>query len=137
MKKTHWQRFVAALRSIKWWFQGKLLNRQLKSPETTSRTDAEEAVCRVVMETDIAQDCVQATILRGGPCILIKTDEDWEAFIHKSYKEAADEAIEWLILQGDEVKTAHTSNMNRAERRAFDARRKQKRGGRKTGQRKH
>jgi hypothetical protein len=70
--------------------------------------------------------------VRGGKTILIKHDEAWEAFVHNTYLAAADKAIEWINTQGDEMSASNYSKLNRAERRAFDARRravhKRKRG---------
>lgn len=101
----------------------------LADPTSKVRTEAERALERVVFETDIAPDCVQCCIVRGGCSVMIKHDNAWEAFVHNSYTEAADKAIEWLKLQGDEVSTKQTSDMNRKERRSFDVQRRQKRRG--------
>jgi hypothetical protein len=128
--KSIWQRFVAFLRSIKWWFTGGLLDARLADSESTEYSEAQAAVDKVVYETDIAPDCVSAMVMRGGHCVLVKTDDEWEAFIHNSYEEAADKAIEWLNLQGEYVETAKTSKLNRRARREFNATRKKRRGGR-------
>lgn len=116
-----------------YWFKhkvtGSLLVDRIADESSPERTEAQEAVNKVVMATDIAPDCVSAIVQDGGACILVKTDGDWEAFIHNSYGEAADKAIEWLLLQGDFVETSETSSMNRKQRRVFDAERRLKRGG--------
>lgn len=108
---------------------GSLLSDRLADESSSERTEAQAAVDKVVMQTEIAPDCVSAIVQDGGACILVKTDNDWEAFIHNSYGEAADKAIEWLLLQGDFVETKETSSLNRKQRRAFNAQRQLKRGG--------
>jgi hypothetical protein len=107
-------RFVA-----RWW-QGKLRNVELADTASPARSEAEEAVAKIVFETDIAPDCVAATVFEGGCAILVKHDKAQELFVHKSYALAADKAIEWL--KGQKLKQGHTSKMNRAQRRAFQKR---------------
>lgn len=129
--------FLQTLRTIRWKFTGALLEEKLAT-ESDTRSDAQKAVDKVVWETDLAPDCVSAIIVRGGTCIRVKTDGDWEDFIHNSYGEAADKVIEWVNLQGEFMETqAETSKLNRKERRAFDSVRKRRRGGRKAGQVRH
>ncbi len=125
-----WERFTSWLQRVVWFFKGEELKAQLAqvatptSPASPIRTEAELAVERVVMETDITPDCINAQVLRGGCTILVKHNEAWEAFVHNSYGEAADKAIEWLKLQGDEIKTNKVTKLNRQQRRKFDAERK-------------
>jgi hypothetical protein len=124
---TLWERFTAFLKTLWWWWKGKLLNIELKDELSPVRTEAQMAVDRVVMETDITPDCVSAQVVRGGCTIMVKHNEAWEAFVHNSYNEAAEKAIEWLLLQGDEIKTNKVTKLNRKSRRAFDVVRKAER----------
>ena len=102
-----------------WWLDKKL------AADTTTRSEAEEAVRRVVMTTNIAPDCVTATVVRGGPCILVKHDRATEAIIHNTYAEAADEAIRYILQH--QLGTGERSKLNRAQRRQFDAEQRRKR----------
>ena len=124
-----WDMLVGAYLWFTHGMSGALLEERLADESSPERSEAEEAVAKVIAETDVAPDCVSALVRDGGACILVKTDGDWEGFIHNSYGEAADKAIEWLLLQGDFVETQNTSDMNRAQRRSFDAKRRLKRGG--------
>ena len=132
-----WQRLKAKTQALWWWIVGRRLDRRLADTASPIRTEAEEAVAKVVYETDIPPDCVVANVVRGGPCILIKHDDAWEAFVHNSYMEAAEKAIEWLNLQGDLVSATETSNLNRKQRRIFNSKRRKHRGGRKAGETRH
>jgi hypothetical protein len=125
--KTLWQKIKGFFQNIVWDIKSYFLAARLDS-DTVTRGEAEEAVAKVVYKTNIAPDCVSATVVRGGPCIYVKHDNAHEAFIHKTYAEAADEAINWLNRHTGIVRTSETSGMNRQQRRAFDAKRKQKRG---------
>jgi hypothetical protein len=131
-----------------WWFTGGVRSAQLQDPTSPARSEAEEAVARVVYESDIAPDCVAATVVRGGPAIVIfhevqRDKTGWrhhrrkgfkgvhlakrreqEVFIHRTYALAADKALEWIEMQKNGVATGGQSKMNRKERRAFDAKRK-------------
>jgi len=127
--KTSWYRRLwrwlsQTIQNIVWWFQGVALEAELKDAESVRHRAAQNAVRRVVMETDIAPDCVSATIVRGGPTIMVRHDDAWEAFVHNSYSEAAQEAINWINRQGDEISTSETSDMNRKQRRAFSSQRR-------------
>jgi hypothetical protein len=119
-----WARFRAFLQRIFWFWKGKVLEAELEQPDSPLRSAAQLAVDRVVLETDITPDCVSALIFRGGEAIKVKHNEAWEIFIGLSYEHAADEAIEWLKRQGDEVKTGKVTKMNRQQRRKFDAERR-------------
>lgn len=130
--------FLQTIRKLRWKFTGALLEEKLADTESDERSEAQKAVDRVVWETDIAPDCVSASVVRGGPCILLKTDGEWEATIHNTYAEAADEAIKFINLQGEYMEPqAETSKLNRRARREFDAQRRKRRGGRKAGQVRH
>jgi hypothetical protein len=133
-KRLRWyNHFLAWLVGCYYWCKhkvtGSLLADRIADESSPERTEAQAAVDKVVMQTDIAPDCVSAIVQDGGPCILLKVDGEWEATIHNSFGEAADEAIKWLLIQGDFVETAGTSKMNRKQRRVFDAERRLKRGG--------
>lgn len=123
-KLSLWARISAFFMRIWWKITGSAKALSLDDKTSPLRTEAEEAVARVILETDIAPDCIEACIVRGGTALKIKHDDAWEVFIHKNYTQAADKAIEWLNLQGDEISTSETSNMNRAQRRAFNANRR-------------
>lgn len=129
--KARWKRLWTFL--YRWW-GGKLLNIELADTASPARSEAEEAVARVVFETNVAPDCVAATVIRGGPAILIKHDKAQEAFVHHTYAKAADKAIEWLKHResmGRELKQGMTSGLNRAQRRQFESRRRREKKGRK------
>lgn len=118
---------------IYWFFKGEALKAQLQQtanpvqPASPLRTEAELAVERVVMETDIAADCVCAEIVRGGTAIRVMHNDAWEVFIGRNYNHAAEEAINWLKRQGDEIKTNKVTHLNRHQRRKFDHERRKKR----------
>jgi hypothetical protein len=123
IKKKRYARFWSAVVT---WFQGLFWSIQgfnkeiaLRQEKSAQRSEAQLAVDSVVMRTSIAPDCVAALVFRGGCAIKVKHDEAWEMFIHNSYAEAAEKAIEWLLLQGDEVTTSKVSNLNRRDRRVF------------------
>jgi hypothetical protein len=83
--------------ALKWWWTGGVLSAQLSDHGSPQRTEAEEAVDRIVRETRVAPDCVAATVLRGGATIIITHDNGKEAFIGRSYDHAANKVIEWLL----------------------------------------
>jgi hypothetical protein len=117
--------FYARWLQVKYFFTGKLLEAELESgAPTPERSEAELAIARVIDTTDIAPDCVSAGVVNGGAGIRVKHEDAIEWFVGRDYAHAADEAIAWLQLQGDLVKSAKASSMNRAQRRMFDARRK-------------
>jgi len=123
VKLFSWLR-SSAKRLWRWWL-GKLRNIELADKASPVRSEAEEAVARVVYRTNIAPDCVSATVLQGGYTIIIEHNKSKEAFIHRSYDQAADKAIEWLTKrEGRHVLSGTVSHMNRAQRRAFDKKRK-------------
>ncbi len=123
---------------FKWMVRGAILEDEISDTESEEASEAQQAVDRVVWETEIAPDCVSAMVLRGGACIYVKTDGEHEAFIAESYGEAADKAIAWINLQGEYMESqAETSTLNRKARRTFDSQRKNRRGGRKPGEKTH
>ncbi len=136
-KKTQWERFQAFLKMMVWWWKGQNLDKQLADVQGELRSEAHAAVVKVVYETNIAPDCISALVFRGGCAIKVKHDDAWEMCIHNTYDQAADGAIEWLLLQGGEIKTSEVSGMSRKERRRFDAQRRKHRGGRKAGGTRH
>jgi hypothetical protein len=127
------QRLIDLWKRVYWFFTGEALKVQLQQtatpaqPASPLRTEAELAVERVVMETDIAADCVCAEIFRGGTAIRVMHNEAWEMFIGRDYNHAAEEAIAWLKRQGDEIKTSKVTHLNRHQRRKFDHERRKKR----------
>jgi hypothetical protein len=114
-----WDRVKFFFKQIRWRFQGIRLAAKLQDSNSEARDEAIAAIKRVVFESDIPPDCVSAQIVRGGTSILIKHNDAWEAFVHNSYGEAAQKAIEWLWLQGDEISTSKTTRLNRVQRRFF------------------
>lgn len=95
---------------VKHFFTGKLLEAELQTgAPTPERTQAEEAVAQVVFETQISPDCVSAGVIHGGAGICIKHNDATEWFVGRDYAHAAHEAIAWLQLQGDEVKSSRKS----------------------------
>lgn len=127
VRRTRWERFKAFLKNIFRFWKGQYLEVQLQDNTSPTRTEAERAIDRVVMETDIAPDCVSALVFQGGCAIKVKHQDAWEMFLHNSYGEAADKAIEWLLLQGDEISTRGVSKLTRQQRLDFNASRKHKR----------
>lgn len=137
-KVPWWRRFLAWARARQlafkqWLFERELQGKKLIGPdapadeETPLESQAKEALARVIFETDIPPDCVEATTAFGGPCIKVKHDEAWEAIIHETYEQAADQAILFIKDQGEYLETAKTAAqgpMNRAQRRRFDKERK-------------
>lgn len=133
-KKIRWyHRTWSAVMGVLSWFKnkvtGSLLEERISDERSPERNEAQEAVNKVVRETDTVPDCVSALVQNGGACIQVKTDGEWERFVHKSFDLAADEAIKWLLQQGEFVEQSAVSSMNRGQRRAFDATRRLKRGG--------
>lgn len=114
------------------WWNGKLKNIELADTGSQARSEAEEAVARVIYETDLVPDCVAASVIMGGCAIIITRDGGvGETFVGKSYNHAADKAVEWVktraVAEGVNLKAqGSTSGLNRAQRRAFD--RKRRRG---------
>lgn len=124
------------LRLWRWW-TGKVLNARLKDHSSPERNEAELAVERVVTQTNLAPDCVAATVIRGGPAILVRLDTSSEAFVHHSYALAAEQAIKWanarerrqaeLKRSGNGNGQGQVSKLNRKQRRQFDKLRKKER----------
>lgn len=133
--KTLWQRIAGLFERLVWAVQGLFLRRKLKAPDSPLRSAAEEAVARVVYETELAPDCVSAGEIRGGCGIKVTHNDAQEWFVHNSYDEAATQAIEWANLQGDEIDTGSASKMPRKQRRAFQAMRRQDRNRQKAARR--
>lgn len=109
---------------LKWWWQNGVLSAKLAEGEPV-RSEAEAAVERIVMQTLIAADCVVATMLRGGPAIIIKHDKAQEGFIGKTYAHAADKAIEWLTeREGRYILTDKSTGLSRKAIKVMAAQRK-------------
>jgi hypothetical protein len=120
---------VRLFKSLVHWWQGKLRNIELADKASTVRSEAEEAVSMVIYATGVAPDCVSASVIQGGFAILIQSDENTkETFVHNSYTQAAEKAIEWWHERGGkEICQGTASKMNRAERRAFNRQRQRRR----------
>lgn len=108
--------------NIQYWWTGRILNARLKDHGSPQRSDAELAVELVVARTSLAPDCVVATVLNGGPAILVRHDKATEAFVNGTYLQNAEAAIEWV--NRNKLRQGNVSNMNRAQRRQFDKLRK-------------
>jgi hypothetical protein len=99
--------------ALKWWWTGGVLNAQLQDRGSPQRSEAQEAVDRIVRKTRLAADTVASTVLRGGAAILVLHDEGQEAFIGRSYAHAADKVIEWANQrEGRYVQQRHVSRMS-------------------------
>jgi ribulose kinase len=120
-----WSRFKLFWKTLLRWWQGKIRNIELADTASPARSEAEEAVARVIYETQVAPDCVAATVFDGGCALLVQHDKAKELFVHKSYALAADKAIEWL--KGQKLQQGKTSKMNRTQRRIFETRRRKNR----------
>lgn len=106
--------------ALKWWWTGGVLNAQLQDQGSPQRTDAEQAVERVVRETRLAADCVKATVLRGGATLVVTHDGGQEAFIGRSYDHAADKVIEWANQrEGRFVRQVLSSRMSDKKQRSI------------------
>lgn len=116
--KEIWKRFW---QPIKWWWTGNVLTSELEKSSLT-RTEAELAVERIVMTTNIQPDCVSATVIRGGTAILITHDRGKEGFIGNGYEHAADKAIEWLTQrEGRFILQAKSTGLSRKSQKVFNA----------------
>jgi len=125
-KATIRERIAAILQKLWWKVTGYFANRRIK-PGGAKRSEAEEQLARILYETGIRPDAVSATTMNGGPCFLVKHKDAQEAFIHNSYKVAADKVIEWLNAQGDEIEPQRQERaplMTRKQRRSFERRRR-------------
>jgi hypothetical protein len=108
------------------WWSGGLLSVKLQDKNTDVRNEAEEAVARIVYETNLPHDCVVATTLQGGPGIIIKHNNGQEGFVHHTYTLAADKAIEWLTRrEGRFIQTGAATQLSRKNQKVFDARRRE------------
>jgi hypothetical protein len=105
-----------------WWpLRGRQLDKQI-AEGGKKRTEAEEQLARILYETEIRPDSVSATTMRGGPCFIVRHEAATEVFIHNSFADAADKAIEWINLQDDEItpkKIDQAPVMSRKQRRAY------------------
>jgi hypothetical protein len=120
-----WWRFVFSFfKNLARHIRGARLEEKLADPVSVERTEAQEAVDRVVRECNIPPDCVQAQVYNGGCAILIKHNAAWEMCIDHTYAAAAERAIEFL--RKNDVEAGKVSVMNRAQRRAFEAKRRQR-----------
>lgn len=138
-KPTFLERCRMFLLRIKRWWTGGILNTRLQEGAPV-RSEAELAVERIVLTTQVAADCVAATVIMGGPAISIKTDGAKasqtvnECFIGRSYEHAADKAIEWLtkregryiVQQNSTVLSRRTQKVFNAQRRALQRQRRSK-----------
>lgn len=116
-----WKRFWQPIE--RWWIGG-ILASELEKPSLT-RTEAELAVERIVMTTNIQPDCVSATVIRGGTAIIITHDRAKEAFIGNGYEHAADKAIEWLTQrEGRFILQAKSTGLSRKSQKVFNAKRR-------------
>lgn len=105
--------------ALKWWWTGGVLDSQLQDQGSPQRSEAEEAVDRVVRETRLAVDCVAATVLSGGATIVVAHDGGREAFIGYSFAHAADRVIEWANQrEGKFIKQMLTSRTSQQSQRA-------------------
>lgn len=114
------------LRVWRWW-TGKVLNAKLQDRSSVERSEAELAVELVVAKTGLAPDCVAATVINGGPAILLRYNSSSEAFVHHSYAMAAEQAIRWAKAReerraelGKPSDQGQVSKLNRKQRRQFD-----------------
>jgi hypothetical protein len=131
-----------------WWFKGGVQVARLQDLSSPVRNEAEEAIAKVVYQSNIAPDCVVASVVRGGTAIILihsvvsndrrgrpyRDDSgralrkgQQECFIGRSYDHAADKALEWLAMQDGKLSTGVQSSMNRRARRSFDVRRRRAR----------
>lgn len=121
-------KYIARLfKFLRYWWSGNLLEVKLQDKTSDIRSEAQRAVDNVVFETDIAPDCVYATVINGGCAIVVKHNAATEVCVHNSYAEAALEAIKWLQAREGEIHTGKVSDLNREQRRSFDAQRKARR----------
>lgn len=79
--------------------QGAWLNARIASKGSEARLEAERAVLAVVRQTGIEPSRVVATVVCGGPCILVRVEDRYEAFVHHTYARAATEAVRWIRAQ--------------------------------------
>jgi len=124
VKPTLLQRIAHLWLRLKQWWLGGVLSAKLAEGEPV-RSEAERAVERIVMQTLIAADCVVATVLKGGPAIIIKHDKAQEGFIGRTYAHAADKAIEWLTKrEGRFIVTDKSTGLPRKDIKVMAAQRK-------------
>ncbi len=124
-----WWRFVFSFfkhffKNLVRHIRGARLEEKLADPVSPLRTEAQQAVDRVVRETNLPPDCVQARVYNGGCAILVKHNAAWELCIDHTYAGAAQHAIDFL--RKHDVEAGQVSVMNRQQRRAFDALRRKR-----------
>jgi hypothetical protein len=110
MKKKLWKLFSvlsALLHGIRNWWSGGLLNARLQDEGSKEHGDAERAVARVIHATGIHPKHVFATVIHGGPTIVLSYRKSQEGFTHKTYADAADKAIEWYNKRGGRAILKH------------------------------
>lgn len=90
---------VGRLKGLIQLVQGAWLNARIASKGSKARREAERAVLAVVRQTGIEPSRVVASVVCGGPCILVRVEGRYEAFIHHSYARAAVEAVRWIRAQ--------------------------------------
>lgn len=123
---------IVTIWQLLWWkVRGEALHAQLQDQTSPLRDEAQLAVDRVIYETHIAPDCAVAMIVRGGTAISIKHEPHGNGatqtvFIGNTYEEAANKAIEWINLQGEELSTKKVTRVFREDRKKFDAIRRKK-----------
>ena len=105
-------------------FEGAYRQAQLHDAASITYTDAEHAVAWVIKASKLPDDCVAATVVSGGCAIVVKHKSGQEAFVHKTYRQAAEEAIEWIKNRDNDLCVGEVSGYNRAQRRAMKARQK-------------
>ena len=111
------RRLRRLVRSVRQRWSGGVLDARLSDLGSQERRDAEEAVAKVVAKTQVPADCVSATTLQGGPAILVEHDGAKEGFVHRTYDQAADKAIEWVNERdGRKAKFVNTTGLNPARR---------------------
>ncbi len=121
-KRSLRERFMFFFKNLWWSFQGAMLDQKLQDETCVERTEAQKALDRVVLETHVPHDCVTATVVRGGPCILVHHDVNQQtATIHTSYAEAADQTIKWINEQGAELSFEQSTKLSRKDQKQFAA----------------
>jgi hypothetical protein len=115
-------RLFALLKRLYRFFEGAYRTAQLHDAASITYTEAEKAVARVLRVSKLPPDCVAATVVNGGSAIVVRHEGASEAFVHKTYALAADQALEWIKKQ--DLRVGEASSYNRAQRRAHKARNK-------------
>ncbi len=120
---------------MKFWQRvtGARLQAEFQDETSFERSEAEKAVAFVVLETDVPPGAVSAGEINGGAgiCVTLEGSKEW--FVHRTYRDAASRAVEWIKTQGSEPSyVGGHPGMNRSQRRGFDKERKKKRTKRHT-----